>query len=317
MTATLPERTRRFIEHGAPEGQRNAEAFSSAVQMRDAGLSEIEAARLIYDGAAHCGLSEREAAAAVRSAYARPARQPITRTNAPRSTYTPRHRVSAVRLAADAGAQMLGRYAEAFGRKPTLKDFEADFWEKSDPHPLEDWHDDWRLMFAILYDETDWIGIKSTIEGAPTIKRRNDLLRGSSITGSSLFVCLNPVQPGATQLRNADISAWRFLLLENDRCNLDEQAALLAAAPLPIAAIITSGNRSLHAWLRVNAPDESTWRKIAAVVFDRFAPAGFDPKCGTPSRLGRLPGFPRPETKGQQRLLYLASQPKNRGIIPL
>jgi len=317
VTATLPARTRAFIEHGAPEGQRNAEAFASALQLRDAGYAEAEAMRLIQAGAARCGLSEREAAAAVRSAYHRPPRQPIIPGNAPRFTYTPRQRAPGVRLAADAGEKMLARYADAYGRAPTLDDFTAEFWERSDPRPLEDWREDWRLLFSMLYEKTDCIGIKSTVAGTPTIKPRNDWLRQKAITGQGLFVQLNPVKAGATQLRNQDVSAWRFLLLENDRCPLVEQAALLAAAPLPIVAIIASGNRSLHAWLRVDAADETAWRATAAVVFDRFTTAGFDRACATPSRLGRLPGFTRPDSNGEQKLLYITTRPKVKGILPL
>lgn len=78
-TANLPERTRRFITHGAPEGQRQAEAFAAAAQLRDAGVAEAEAVALIERGAAACGLPQIEARAAVRSAYKKPAREPITK----------------------------------------------------------------------------------------------------------------------------------------------------------------------------------------------------------------------------------------------
>lgn len=315
--ATLPARTQRFAEIGAPKNQRNAEAFEAACQLRDAGATEPEALALVEQGAARCSLPASEARAAVRSAYKRPPRQPITAC-APRYNFTPRPTPRPrVQLAADAGAKMLARYAEGYGRTPTLDDFAAEFWERSDPRPLEDWREDWRLLFAMLYDETDCIGIKATVAGEPRIKSRNDWLREKEITGTGLFVCLNPVNASTTQLRTQDVAAWRFLLLENDRASLLEQAALLAAAPLPIVAIVTSGNKSLHAWLAVNAPDEKTWRNVAAAVFDRFAPAGFDRQCATPSRLGRLPGFTRPDTNGEQRLLYIASTPRTNGIMPL
>jgi hypothetical protein len=78
-TATLPARTRAFLEHGAPEGQRQAEAFNAACQLRDNGASEAEAVQLVQDGAARCGLPASEARAAVRSAYKHPAREPTTK----------------------------------------------------------------------------------------------------------------------------------------------------------------------------------------------------------------------------------------------
>lgn len=322
MTATLPPRTLAFLEGRTPKGQRNVEAHYAAQQLRDAGVAEHEALRLIQDGAALCGLSEREAAAAVRSAYQHPPRQPIAQ-RAGSKPFVPVSRAQqprpVLKLAADAAAQMLARYADAYGRTPTLADFEAELWERSDQRPLEDWRHDWRLLFAMLYGEGDHIGIKATVEGAAIIKSRNDWLREKTITGQGLFVCLNPLKAGATRVRNDDVAAWRFLLLENDRCPLVEQAALLAAAPLPIVAIIASGNRSLHAWLEVNAANEADWRATAAVVFDRFTPAGFDRACATPSRLGRLPGFTRPTDNGtgEQKLLYVTTRPKAKGILPL
>jgi hypothetical protein len=73
--ATLPARTKAFLERGAPEGRRQAEAFAAAAQLRDAGVVESEAVRLVQDGAARCGLPASEARSAVRSAYKRPARE--------------------------------------------------------------------------------------------------------------------------------------------------------------------------------------------------------------------------------------------------
>ena len=77
--ATLPARTRAFLEHGAPEGQRNREAFEAAAQLRDAGIVEAEALALVETGAARCGLATSEARGAVKSAYCKPARDPITK----------------------------------------------------------------------------------------------------------------------------------------------------------------------------------------------------------------------------------------------
>jgi len=73
----LPERTRLFLEHGAPEGERQREAFNAACQLRDAGATEAEALSLIEAAAARCGLPLSEARSAVKSAYKRPPREPI------------------------------------------------------------------------------------------------------------------------------------------------------------------------------------------------------------------------------------------------
>ncbi len=79
--AQLPTRTRTFIEHGAPEGQRADEAFAASVQLRDAGFSEIDALAEVLKGAASCAFPEKEARNAVRSAFKRTPREPIGKRN--------------------------------------------------------------------------------------------------------------------------------------------------------------------------------------------------------------------------------------------
>jgi putative DNA primase/helicase len=77
----LPERTRHFLEHGAPEGERQKGAFDAACQLRDAGATEAEAIQLVEAGAARCGLPLPEARAAAKSAFKRTPREPIHKRN--------------------------------------------------------------------------------------------------------------------------------------------------------------------------------------------------------------------------------------------
>ena len=50
-----------------------------AIQLRDAGIVEGDALALVETGAARCGLATNEARGAVKSAYRKPAREPITK----------------------------------------------------------------------------------------------------------------------------------------------------------------------------------------------------------------------------------------------
>ncbi len=79
--AQLPERTRRFLEYGAPEGDRQKGAFDAACQLRDAGATEGETIQLMEAGAARCGLPLPEARAAVKSAFKHTPRAPIHQRN--------------------------------------------------------------------------------------------------------------------------------------------------------------------------------------------------------------------------------------------
>jgi len=73
----LPPRTETYLVSGAANGTRNNELFAAACQMRDAGYSQLDAERELIPRHLASGSSEHEALATIRSAYSRPARDPI------------------------------------------------------------------------------------------------------------------------------------------------------------------------------------------------------------------------------------------------
>jgi hypothetical protein len=109
-------------------------------------------------------------------------------------------------------------------------------------------------------------------------------------------------------IADANITSHRFVLLEFDSLPLGLQAAVFACLPLPTFCILTSGGRSLHAWIRVDAVDADNYRELAQGIFRELKPLGVDPSNKNPSRLSRLPGVQRKHGAagdGRQRLLYL------------
>ncbi len=73
----LPPRTEQYLVSGATEGNRNAELFSAACQLRDAGYSQSEAEHDLIPRHVASGSTEREARATIQSAYSRSPRDPI------------------------------------------------------------------------------------------------------------------------------------------------------------------------------------------------------------------------------------------------
>ena len=65
---------------------------------------------------------------------------------------------------------------------------------------------------------------------------------------------------------------------------------LLAKLPLPIAAILGSGGRSLHAWVRIDAANADEFRGDVSRMLALLAKFGVDAKNKNPSRMSRLPG---------------------------
>ena len=59
-------------------------------------------------------------------------------------------------------------------------------------------------------------------------------------------------------------------------------------------AVLTSGGKSLHAWIRIDAKDREEYDKRRDDVYAYFLPHGADPQNKNPSRFSRLPkGTPR------------------------
>lgn len=122
----------------------------------------------------------------------------------------------------------------------------------------------------------------------------------------------NPCNAGTGKdgaITDADVTAHRFVLVESDAVPVETQLALYARLNLPIAAVILSGGKSAHAWIRVDAPDADAYDTTAKRLFELLAPYGVDKANKNPSRLSRLPGSIRSigsTGDGAQRLLHLA-----------
>lgn len=77
---------------------------------------------------------------------------------------------------------------------------------------------------------------------------------------------------------------------------------------VPVAAIVKSGKKSVHAWIAVNINGtRDDWKaKVETLLYKGFFESlGADPSCKNPSRLSRMAGHIRKETGQLQELLYL------------
>jgi hypothetical protein len=120
-----------------------------------------------------------------------------------------------------------------------------------------------------------------------------------SSSGAGVYVGMNPVTPGGS--RDSDVTAYRFALVESDSIPQEEQFAKIHASKVPCAAIIDSGGKSIHAWIRVDAKDAREYAERVAFLHGYFPFA--DRKNVNPARLSRLPDARR---KGnRQKLLNL------------
>lgn len=119
----------------------------------------------------------------------------------------------------------------------------------------------------------------------------------------------NPKQDGKPSARcDEAVAVFRYAVAEFDGMSREAQLHFWAGfTSAPIAVLIDSGGKSIHAWLRVDAPNREAWeRDVEHGLFERvLIPLGCDAACRNESRLSRLPGHYRAEKGAWQRLLFL------------
>lgn len=116
-----------------------------------------------------------------------------------------------------------------------------------------------------------------------------------------VFVSINPMKLGGS--RDADVTAFRHALIECDNVSEVEQWRHIMASGVPATAVIRSGNKSIHAWVRVDAKDRREYDERVKLLHAHFVANGLtiDDKNKNPSRFSRLPGCAR--SKGRQELI--------------
>lgn len=108
------------------------------------------------------------------------------------------------------------------------------------------------------------------------------------------------------------VTAWRYLVLESDQAPENLWLSFLATVPLPLAAIYSSGGRSIHALFRVYARSKEEWDGIKRVFVGVLTKLGADKGALSAVRLTRLPGCWRGARK--QELIYLNPKPEPGGV---
>ncbi len=96
-------------------------------------------------------------------------------------------------------------------------------------------------------------------------------------------------------VKNENVTTFRFALVESDTLPIAEQDALYRKLELPIAALVHSGGKSLHAIVRVDAKDAEEYRQRVDFLYDFLGKHGLDVdrQNRNPSRLSRMPGVTR------------------------
>lgn len=116
----------------------------------------------------------------------------------------------------------------------------------------------------------------------------NGIFSSSKRTG--IYIAINPLKVGGS--RDSDVTAYRHALVEFDEgLSPEEQLSLYDKSNLPCAAIIYSGGKSVHAWVKIDAANRPEYDERVRALYQHFESAGYqlDTKNKNPGRLSRLP----------------------------
>lgn len=96
-------------------------------------------------------------------------------------------------------------------------------------------------------------------------------------------------------IRDDNVTSYRYALVESDERTIDEQYAILHELELPIALLVHSGRKSLHALVRIEAGSYDEYRRRVNYLYAVCEKNGLklDTQNRNPSRLSRMPGITR------------------------
>lgn len=95
--------------------------------------------------------------------------------------------------------------------------------------------------------------------------------------------------------KDENVTDFRYSLVEADDYEIDKQHAIMRDLELPIACLVFSGKKSIHAIVRVDAANREEYRKRVDYLYEVCRKNGLqvDTQNKNPSRLSRMPGVMR------------------------
>ncbi len=96
-------------------------------------------------------------------------------------------------------------------------------------------------------------------------------------------------------VKNDNVTEFRYALVESDTMDLAQQNTIIRDLELPVACLVHSGKKSIHAIVRVDAASYEEYRKRVDFIYDVCKKNGLkiDTQNRNPSRLSRMPGVMR------------------------
>lgn len=210
------------------------------------------------------------------------------------------------------------------GAKDSLTIIDKGWLEGCELHEPKDWHPAKDLITYIetLFDSTENVGYVTESwekEGKflPTKgswdRTAGELIHELNKCGDDIgrvlgdykeeagaWIRFNPLD--GTGCRNDNVTDFRYALVESDSMELEQQNAMIRELELPVACLVYSGGKSIHAIVKIEASSPQEYRKRVDYLYDVLKKNGMqvDTQNKNPSRLSRMPGVTR---KGKKQFL--------------
>ena len=100
-------------------------------------------------------------------------------------------------------------------------------------------------------------------------------------------------------VKNENVTEFRYALVESDTMDISAQKAIITELELPVAALVYSGKKSLHAIVKSDASTYEEYKKRVDYLYNVCNKNGLklDIQNRNPSRLSRMPGVMRNDKK--------------------
>jgi len=116
-------------------------------------------------------------------------------------------------------------------------------------------------------------------------------------------------RPKWSRRNGACVTRLPYLVLESDSAPVDLWLRALSLLELRIAAIFSSGGKSVHTLVRVDAASKAEFDDCARLTASVLSVIGADPQALKGLPMSRVPGVLRRETGKVQELWYLNPNP--------
>lgn len=297
----LEKRIDEYLNSRTPEGGRNQELFKMAALAKDLGYSESDAVGLFQNKASSDGLKSSEIQNTIKSAYARPVDSAIAEFR--QGDHSHDHKSGFIGWDDDIGGLKTPP-------KRLVESYAADV-----PPPSSDWIEtDFKRLLNSAFEPGELVNIVNVfrdqkgklipsgkgfhasteqLDGVPT----NQLVKHDQ----GAWLRINPTD--GQGVGDANITAFRHALVESDSLDIGKQLSIYKELQLPVSALIHSGGKSIHAWVRIEASNIDQYKKRVKYLYELLEQNGFeiDHSNKNPSRLSRMVGVQRGE--GEQYLI--------------